>query len=35
MAATGMVTDEPTEKYMLSTCEITKVCCWFIFLTNL
>jgi hypothetical protein len=27
MAATGMVTDEPTEKYMLSTCEITKVCC--------
>jgi hypothetical protein len=28
LAATGMVTnDEPTEKYTISTCEITRTCC--------
>lgn len=36
LAATGMVTnDEPTEKYTISTCEITRTCCWFLFLLNI
>ena len=29
LAAAGIVTDVPTEKYMTSTCKITRVrCCW-------
>lgn len=27
MATAGTVTDERTEKYMISTCNVTRVCC--------